>query len=75
MNLPAQTQKLYDALLGRGDVPIDTLYAALSGSGREDLKQQWLGPYVTRLNRRLVGHKMRVEPGATKGTYRLVAVR
>jgi hypothetical protein len=75
-DLPRQQQTLHDLLLGRGDVPIATLYGALFSEPRPAAQQQmWLGPYITRLNRRLAKAKLRVEPGALKGTYRLVAVR
>lgn len=78
--LPRRQQQLFDLLLGRGDVPIDHLYWSMQGNPvrNGDLlvadMQRWLGPYITALNRNLVDRKMRVEPGALKNTYRLVAV-
>lgn len=77
MNLSRHQKVLYGLLLGRGDVSIDLLHHALSGVRRSPLstsaKQRWLGPYIQRLNRRLSHEGMKVEPGALKGTYRLVA--
>jgi hypothetical protein len=79
--LPKRQQQLYDRLLGRGDVPIDQLFftiATLHAQQSEQAfntayQQRWLGPYLTALNRNLAGQKLKVEPGALKGTYRLVA--
>jgi hypothetical protein len=74
VNLPRRQQQLYDLLFGRGDVPISDLYAAITKpdcDNRRDM-QQWLGSYITRMNRRLRSHGLKVEPGALKGTYRLV---
>lgn len=71
--LPARTQQLYDLLFGRGDVPVADIYAAMGGpADAAYTKAQWLGPYVTRLNRRLKAEGMRVKPGKMKGAYCLV---
>ncbi len=71
--LPIRTQKLYDLLFGQGDVLIDDLYASMGGPADATYtKAQWLGPYITRLNRRLRGEGLKVEPGKLKGSYRLV---
>lgn len=81
--LPKRQQQLHDLLLGRGDVLIVDLYAAMfetnpmkRGTRTVAEKQRHLGPYITTLNRSLdvLGRKLRVEPGALKNTYRLVAV-
>ena len=72
-NLPPKMNVLYRALFGQGDVGIDELAEGL-GLGADRHPQQALGPYVTRLNRRLAKHKMKVEPGRMKRTYRLVAL-
>ena len=74
-DLPERQQQIYDVLKGRGDVPITELAAAID-SPKQDLaaQQQWLGPYSVRLNRRLAKQKLRVKPGALKGTYRLTVV-
>lgn len=76
MNLPRRQQQLYDLLLGRGDVLIAALYVAMDGpesmSAVTRTQQQWLSPYVTALNASLADHKLKVEPGALKNTYRLV---
>lgn len=75
-SLPPKLAVLYDALNGRGEVPIPTLYAAVfnpgtAGDGRRD-QQQWLGPYITKLNRRIKAQRLAVKPGQRKGTYALV---
>jgi hypothetical protein len=82
LKLPRRQQQLYDRLLGRGDVAISDLFfaiATLHAQGRPDafdqrFQQMWLGPYITALNRNLSDHRMRVEPGALKGTYRLTRI-
>ncbi len=82
LGLPPSLQSLFDLLIGRGDVEIGIIYAQLGGpqdrakeiddNGRW-YAQSWVGTYISRLNRKLVG--MKVEPGALRGTYRLVANR
>lgn len=76
MTLPAQQQTLYDALAGKGDVPIETLYASLGLAPLSERvrQQQALGPYIVRLNRRLAKQRKAVKPGALKGTYALVTI-
>lgn len=76
--LPRRQQQLHDLLLGRGDVFVDQLFSNMThrdvnGRAVADM-QRWLGPYITALNRSLADRKLRVEPGALKNTYRLVAV-
>ena len=74
--LPASQKTLYEALLGRGDVSIEKLYAALGLAETTDSvrQQQTLGPYIVRLNRRLAKYRLAVKPGALKRTYTLVVV-
>lgn len=73
IDLPPQLSKLFSELFGKGDVPFVHLCTVLGiKEGRHH--QQALGPYVVRLNRRLKLHKMRVEPGQMKKTYRLVVL-
>ena len=75
INLPAQQQTLFASLSGKGDVPFADLYRALYPDGQVEgraAQQQVLGPFVTRLNRRLAKHRMAVKPGDLKGTYRLI---
>ena len=76
LELPRREQDLYDLLAGKGDVPIPVLYAGMGGpDGADQLRQQqWLGAYVTKLNRRVKNLKMRVRPGEARGTYALVIV-
>ncbi len=54
------------------DVRIDDLYAQFWGDGQlaQSEMQQRLGPYITRLNRKLKAVKEQVAPGALRGTYR-----
>ena len=74
LQLPERQRKLYDALAGRGDVPITDLCKAIEANLENTAPQQWLGPYITRLNRRLSKRGLVVKPGALKGTYRLIVV-
>lgn len=77
MNLPRRQKQLYDLLLGRGDVLIDDLMTGVWGTAQfqrtTQTQQRYLGPYITALNRNLCEHGLKVEPGALKNTYRLVA--
>lgn len=75
LEFPPKQQALYDALRGKGDVPISELYAAVfpqGGTAPAGKEQQWLGPYITKLNRRLARRGLAVKPGNTKGSYALV---
>lgn len=76
IDLPAQQKTLFDALEGKGDVAIETLYTALGlpPTPERTRQQQSLGPYITRLNRRIARHRKAVKPGALKGTYALVTI-
>lgn len=76
--LPARQRRLRDLLIGKGDVPITDLFQAMrapSTPAYDSVTEQmrWLGPYVTNLNKNLAAERLRVEPGALKSTYRLVA--
>lgn len=73
LNLPRRQKQLFDALLGKGDVSWQTLCDAIEAEPTVHLAQ-YLGPYITKLNRRLVKSSLKVEPGRMKGTYRLVAI-
>lgn len=60
------------------DVSVTTLYESFIGhaDGRDRRQaQQYLGSWITRLNRRLKKHRLRVQPGRLKHTYRLVSTR
>ena len=76
--LPAQQAALYQALFGRADVAIETLHATIypddKNPGTRTQQQQVLGPFITRMNRRLVKHRLAVKPGALKGTYTLLSI-
>lgn len=76
IELPPQLAKLYQAFDARDkDVPLIDLYGIIFTDlpDEEQLRhaQQRLGPYITRLNRRLKGAKQAVRPGASRRTYRL----
>ena len=73
-DLPRRQQQLYDSLAGRGDVPFTTVAEALEANLENCAAPQWLGPYVTRLNRRLAKRGLAVKPGVTKGTLRLIVL-
>lgn len=77
--LPAQQAALYRLLDGAVDVSIDRLYGAIEENWSvpaetQTAKQQILGPYITRMNRRLAKHRRVVKPGALKGTYTLKSI-
>ena len=72
--LPPRLQTLYDALAGRGDVAFETLCDAMGAELKATSPQNWLTPYITRLNRRLARRGLRVKTGDLKRTYRLVVV-
>lgn len=78
ITLPRRQQQLHDLLLGRGDVPIQALYETMRETDAvEDPSiaqmQRWLSPYISALNKKITCRGLRVEPGAVKSTYRLVA--
>lgn len=68
---PVAQRNLFDALWMKGDVPIPVLIKAVDRATGDDLRhqQQVLGPYITRLNRRLKKARLAVRPGRMKGTY------
>lgn len=78
INLPPQLARLYFALPKNKDVPIKDLYIVIYGEPKDDMErsrqQQYIGPAITKLNRRIVGIKERVTPGKLKGTYRLTSL-
>ena len=56
---------------------IETLHAAIYPDIKDRTRtqqQQVLGPFITRLNRRLVKHRLAVKPGERKGTYTLLSI-
>jgi hypothetical protein len=78
-DLPDRQKRLRDLLLGKGDVPITDLFTAMRTETTPEYdsapaQQRWLSPYITNLNRNLACEGLRVEPGALKSTYRLVAL-
>lgn len=78
LDLPRRQKQLHDLLLGRGDVAITELFAAMrleSTPVYDDTQaqQRWLAPYITMLNDSIAAQGLRVQPGDVKQTYRLVA--
>ena len=77
LDLPPKLEALYGFLRGKGDVAILDIYTSLvdprEGKPLREA-QQYLGPYITKLNRRLREHKQIVRPGRLKGTYCLQAL-
>ena len=85
IELSASLEKLYVALsearcrpkYETTSVPVADLHKAVYGETEiEDVRhmQQRLGSYVTKLNRRLKGHKLAVKPGDRKYTYALTSL-
>lgn len=76
LELPPKLKELHDFLVGKGDVEILEIYRNIVGSEELPLRraQQYLGPYVTKLNRRLREHRQVVKPGRLKGTYTLTSI-
>jgi len=76
--LPPRQRALFGSLKGCGDVHIDVLFAAVDGPAQRyvtpTMRRRWIGSYLTRLNRRLAGHGLAVQPGEMKRTYRLHVV-
>lgn len=70
--LPTQLSRIYALLEPGADVPIVDLFDALGVANRDPkTMQQFVGSYITRLNRRLKSSKKRVVPGRMKQTYTL----
>lgn len=76
--LPPQLKNLYLSFgLLDTDIAIEDLYRALFGDPGEkprSIQQQYVGSRITKLNRRIASHKVRVVPGDRKGTYRLTQI-
>ncbi len=74
LELPPKLKQLYELLNGEGEVEILDIFNALVGADEDKPQrqaQQYLGPYITKLNRRLREHGAVVRPGRLKGTYSL----
>ena len=76
IKLTPREQAFVACLEGKGDVPIAKVYAALRHPRARYLtnrcRQQYLGGIQTKINRKLVGK--RIKPGFMKQTLRLVYV-
>lgn len=77
LELPKQLARLYELLPVGKDVEIEHLFNGLFGEVAKPrvAQQQQLGPYISKLNRRIAGRKQKIVPGKLKGTYRLSAAR
>lgn len=75
LELPTKMKQLLDVMEPAGqDVTVVKMFEAVKGekaTAEYRHLQQHMGPYITRLNRRLAQYRYRVEPGRLKGTYRL----
>lgn len=74
--LSATEERLYNKLRTRRDVPIRVLYRAMRRTWPHDgldtrRQQQALGWAISRINVKLRGIGLRVQPGRARGTYRL----
>lgn len=76
LELPPKLKELHDFLKGKGDVAILEIYRNVVSPRELPQReaQQYLGPYITKLNRRLREHRQVVRPGRIKGTYVLAAL-
>lgn len=76
LELPPKLKELHTFLSGKGDVDILEIYTSIVDPRERPLReaQQYLGPYITKLNRRLREHRQVVRPGRMKGTYCLQAL-
>lgn len=76
LDLPPKLKALHNSLLGEGDVPILDIYENVAGPPPRPLReaQQYLGAYITQLNRKLREHGQVVKPGRLKGTYVLTTL-
>lgn len=71
MELPKQQAKLYAILAGGADIDIDVLYRTLLEKEPPKNAQQHIGPYISKLNRRIALKGEIVRPGKLKRTYSL----
>lgn len=76
LELPPKLRQLHDFLAGKADTDIMDIYMNVIDPDPVPLRQaqQYLGPYITKLNRRLREHKQTVKPGRLKGTYVLTSL-
>lgn len=78
--LPPKLALLYGAMPKDQDVMIPALFDTLMGEFGAETRnircgqQQYLGPYLTKLNRRIAKHGQAVKPGRLRGSYRLVSL-
>lgn len=74
--LPPKLALLFGALPQDKDVMIPVLHEVLFPGAARDHRdaQQWISPYLTKLNRRIAKEKLAIRPGKLRGSYRLVAL-
>lgn len=72
-DMPPRLKLLFDALDGKGEVSVSSLYETLFGKNDKTEREQMqrLGTYVSRLNDKLEEIGLIVEPGRLKYTYTL----
>ena len=78
-DLPIKQARILEAVQGKGDVPILTIYRhAWAADAVPDIEQrtaqQFIGAHISKLNRRIRAQKLAVKPGRLKGTYYLAAL-
>ena len=78
LRLSVSEDAIYRLLRRSGDVPISRLYRAVRlGGGASTIvreQQAYLGPFITRLNKKLATQRRRVVPGVARRTYRLTQI-
>jgi hypothetical protein len=75
VRLPPYLDGLYAAFQPGVDVPISELLSIMGFASRDPrTDQQYVGAYLTKLNRRIRDRKQRIVPGDLKRTYRLVTL-
>ena len=75
-SLPPKLALLFGALPLGQDVMIPDLHGLMfPGASREHRDaQQWISPYITKLNRRIAKERLAVKPGRLRGSYRLTSL-
>jgi hypothetical protein len=75
MNLSDTQKRIFSTLSASRDVPISIIFRAAlrrwpNGSTQKE-QQQAIGPYLTRLRRKIEPYNWTIKPGVRRGTYRL----
>lgn len=80
ITLPPALEKVFRAFSLDTDVPFIQVYRIVCPEDTTPDKklknvQQRIGPYISRINRRIGSHKMAIVPGVARRTYRLVCIK